>query len=347
MAKASAPAKVILFGEHAIVYPNHTGLAGSIDRRSYVLASLNDSDYVKIETNISEKPIIIKENEISNLLQEYETLRENKAYDELKNIKKEDELSPIKIILGKMFKEYEFKGMDINIKSEIPSGSHLGSGSSVFSSIASAILSELGKETNKERISRLTYDADVLAHGGTPSGIDNTTVTFGGLIKYEKLEDSGKFELLKIDKDIPMVVSNTDKPSNTGEMVSKVRKMLQEEPDTMKMMDEISKISILGKDALQKGDIKYAGELMNNNQKLLIEFGLSTKEIDNIIDISSDFGAYGSKLTGAGGGGCVINLSEKPYELAAHISKYGYDSFVTKLGCDGVRTDMNKNNSIN
>lgn len=336
MAKSSAPAKVILFGEHAIVYPKHIGLAGSIDRRSYVSASLNDSDYVSIGTDISEKPIIIKENGIMNLLQNYESLRENKAYDELKKIKKEDDISPIKVIIGKIFKEYGFKGMDVNIKSEIPSGSHLGSGSSVFSATACSILSELGNEVNKEKISKLAYDADVLAHGGTPSGIDNTTVTFGGLIRYEKLEDRGNFEILKVDKDIPIVVSNTGKSSNTGEMVSKVRKILQEEPETMKTIDEISKIAVLGESALQKGNIKYAGELMNNNQKLLSEFGLSTREIDNIIDIASDFGAYGSKLTGAGGGGCVISLSAKPYELAAEIKKHGYDSFVAKIGCNGA-----------
>lgn len=339
MAKASAPAKVILFGEHAIVYPNHIGLAGSIGRRSYVSASLNDNGCVSIETDISKNPTIVKENEISGLLNKYNILRENKAYDELKKIKKEDELSPIKIILGKIFEEHEFRGMDINIKSEIPSGSHLGSGSSVFSATSSAVLSEFGKEINKEKISKLAYDADVLAHGGTPSGIDNTTVTFGGMIRYEKLEDRGKFEILKVDKDIPIVVSNTGKPSNTGEMVSKVRKRLQEEPDTMKMMDEISKIAVLGESALQKGNIKYAGRLMDDNQKLLNEFGLSTKEIDNIIDIASDFGACGSKLTGAGGGGCVISLSKKPYELVAHISEHGYESFVAKLGCEGVMID--------
>ncbi len=336
MTKASAPAKVILFGEHAIVYPNHIGLAGSIDRRSYVSASLNGRDYVKIETDISGKPVIVKENEISRLLRNYEALRESKSYDELKKIKAGDEISPIKIILGKVFKDYGFAGMDINIKSEIPSGSHLGSGSSVFSATACSILSEVGEEINKEKISKLAYDADVLAHGGTPSGIDNTTVTFGGLIRYEKLENMGKFENLKIDKDIPIVVSNTGKSSNTGEMVSKVRKRILEEPDAMKMMNDISEVNILGESALQKGDIEYAGELMNQNQKLLNEFGLSTVEIDDIIKIASDFGAYGSKLTGAGGGGCVISLSDKPFELSAEIKKRGYDSFVAKLGCDGA-----------
>lgn len=338
MAKTSAPAKVILFGEHAIVYPNHIGLAGSIDRRSYISASLNGGNYVNIETDIS-KPIIVNENEILSLLQEYETLRENKSYDELKKIKAGDELSPIKIILGKAFKEYGFRGMNINIKSEIPSGSHLGSGSSVFSATACSVLSELGEEIDKEKISKLAYDADVLAHGGTPSGIDNTTVTFGGMIRYEKHEDMGKFQILKIDKDIPIVVSNTGKASNTGEMVSKVRGRLQKEPDSMKMMDEISGVAVLGESALQKGDIEYAGELMNQNQGLLNEFGLATNEIDNIIKIASDFGAYGSKLTGAGGGGCVISLSDNPYELAGEVKKHGYDSFVTKLGCDGVRTE--------
>lgn len=339
MTKTSSPAKVILFGEHAIVYPNHIGLAGSIDKRSYVSASLNDSCHVSMETDILNKPAIVKENEISGLLNKYNILRETKAYDDLKKIKKEDELSPIKIIFGKIFEEYEFKGMNIKIKSEIPSGSHLGSGSSVFSATASAILSELGKETNKDKISKLVYDADVLAHGGTPSGIDNTTVTFGGMIRYEKLEDRRKFEILKIDKDIPIVVSNTGKSSNTGEMVSKVRDAIKKEPEKMKILDKISELSVLGESTLQKGNIKYAGKLMDTNQRLLNEFGLSTEEIDSIINTASACGAYGSKLTGAGGGGCVISLSRNPCELAAEINKHGYDSFVTKIGCEGVRLE--------
>ena len=183
MITTSAPGKVILFGEHAVVY-DKLGIACSIDKRCQVKVFSVNENKVFItakDLNLSES---LGKKELFDLFKTINTLKDQNKFDELGKILKKDELVPSFFVITNILKDCGFKGLGLEIKSEIPKNS--GSSSAIFSAIALAVSKFLGKNLSKKEISDLSYQGDLVAHGGTPSGIDNATVTFGGYIEYKK-----------------------------------------------------------------------------------------------------------------------------------------------------------------
>ncbi|MCD6262871.1 mevalonate kinase, partial [Candidatus Bathyarchaeota archaeon] len=211
-------------------------------------------------------------------------------------------------------------------------------GSSAAASVATvaAVGELLGGGLTPDEISLLAYEAERVVHG-TPSGIDNTIATYGGGLIYERGKSMERLESLR---EIPLVIGNTGRSRSTGELVERVRR-LREKYRTLvdPIIDAIAHIARLGREALLEGDLQRMGELMRMNHGLLWALGVSSPELDRLVNAALEAGALGAKLTGAGGGGCMIALAE-PDRLGAvstAIERSGGSPLRAGISRSGVR----------
>jgi len=335
MVTASAPGKVILFGEHAVVY-DKLGIACSFDKRCQVKTSILDQDFISIKTgnlnlnkSMQKKDLFFFLNRINNLI-------ERKQFEEINKIFKEDELSPSFFVVANILNKYGFKGLDIEINSDIPK--NLGSSSAVFSALAFSVVHTLKKDISKEEISNFAYLGDIIAHGGTPSGIDNNIVTYGGYLQYQK---SKGIQILDIDFKIPLLIIDSGEEVRTGEMVSCIRNKREQSPEivdaVLESLDDLSKKALVG---LKNRNLHIVGKLMNSYYQELRKLDISTKKLDRIVEIALSDNALGVKPTGGWGGGCCLALVEKEEELEKLINvfdKEGFYSFAGEIGVEGVK----------
>ncbi len=334
----SAPGKVILFGEHAVVY-NKIGIACAIERRCKVYISpLNENKVIINAKSINQFGCLRKE-ELFSLWEKVEGAKRLSQLDEIKKIYRENLLSPSFFVIAHLFKKYGFSGLEINIESNLPK--NLGSSSAVFSSIALGVSIFLGKKLSKGQISDIAYQGDLMAHGGTPSGIDNSVVTYGGYLKYKKTEG---IKFLDINFKITLLIVMSGELSKTGEMVSFVRKKKEQKPllveTVLESLDYISEKALI---ALKQKNLKILGELMVNYYRSLKKLDISTQKLDKIIDIALSNGALGAKPTGAWGGGCCLVLGRDQKQLLSLIEifkKNNFKSFQVKIGADGVKKEL-------
>jgi mevalonate kinase len=190
---------------------------------------------------------------------------------------------------------------------------------------------------SREEIRELAFIPERMVHG-KPSGIDQTTATYGGVISFSK--DKG-FETVEARSDIPIVIGNTGIARSTGEQVMKVRSISQERPDEFnKLANRAGEISAQARLAIENGELQRLGELMNDNHELLKWLNLSNNKLEELILSARSNGALGAKLTGAGGGGCMIALAEHGTEqkIAEAITKSGGQSFTVSTDTKGVKS---------
>lgn len=197
-------------------------------------------------------------------------------------------------------------GLKIDIDSQIPPSSGMGSSAAVSVATVHATSLTLGLELELKKISDIAYEAEKVVHG-KPSGIDNTIAAFGGAIAYRKGE--GFVQLKPVFRGVKLVLADTGKPRNTGEMVRKVLALKNTYPS---ILDPIyysaGKLVVEAAQLLEQGEYEKLGNLMNINHGLLSAIGVSTKEIETLVHTARESGALGAKLTGAGGGGYIVAL---------------------------------------
>ncbi len=335
MVTASAPGKVILFGEHAVVY-DKLGIACSFDKRCQVKTSILDQGFVSIKTESLNLNKSMQKKDLFFFLNKINDLIEKKQFEEINKIFKGDELSPSFFVVANILNKYGFKGLEIEINSDVPK--NLGSSSAVFSALTLSIVSVLEKNVSKEEISNFAYLGDIIAHGGTPSGIDNNIVTYGGYLQYQK---SKGIKVLDIDFKIPLLIINSGEEARTGEMVSYVRNKKEQSPEmvnaVLESLDNLSKKALVG---LKNQNLHIVGTLMNRYYQELRKLDISTKKLDQIVEIALRNNVLGVKPTGGWGGGCCLALMEKEEELEKLINVFnreGFHSFVGKIGVEGVK----------
>jgi mevalonate kinase len=228
------------------------------------------------------------------------------------------------------------QGLNIDIDSSIPMAAGLGSSASVAVSVIAALSKLLGLKNNREEIRELAFTPERIVHGN-PSGIDQTTATYGGVLAYSR--DKG-FETVNARYDIPIVIGNTGVMRSTGELVAKVRTISQVYPDEFNRAAlRAGEISTRARDAIEKGELNLLGNLMNDNHELLKWLNLSHGTLEQLISAARSAGALGAKLTGAGGGGCMIALVEPGVEgrVAEAIARSGGEPFIVKTAREGVK----------
>jgi len=334
MVKVSAPGKIILFGEHAVVY-DKLGIACAIGKRCLVKVSPQKRDGVFIKSkNLNLSKFMGKE-KLFNFLKLLTDLKNQKKLNQIKEIYKKDKLAPSFFVIGNIFQKYGFKSLKIEINSEIPK--NLGSSSALFSALSFGVLKFFKKNPTKKEVSDFAFEGDIIAHGGTPSGIDNAIVTFGGYLEYKK---SKGIKPLNIDFKIPLLIVDSQREAKTEETVSYIRK---EREEKKRFVDSIlGNLDIISKKALKSLKLKNLenlGQLMFLYYQELRKLKISTPELDKIIEISQKNGALGAKPTGGWGGGCCLVLAENQKEITNLERKFdenGFESFQTEIGVEGV-----------
>ncbi len=228
-------------------------------------------------------------------------------------------------------------GGQIHIESNIPIGAGLGSSAAVNVAVAGSVLYHLQNALTPSEVSRWARGGEIVGHG-TPSGIDDQTSAFGGVL----VKRGQQFETKHIEGlELHLVIGNTLVPRSTRALVSKVREYLNESEERKnRILKEMDEIALQGVQALLQKKVKRIGELMLQNQEYLREIGVSHPMLEKFIRTSLDNGAIGAKLTGAGGGGSMIALvetSDHALIVKNALEALGGEAYITKFNNSGVR----------
>ncbi|MFQ6085962.1 MAG: mevalonate kinase [Candidatus Bathyarchaeia archaeon] len=290
IAAASSPGKVILFGEHFVVY-GAPAIVSAINRRARVIVQPRGDEAIQVVSDLG----------IAGIFDEDRFKRISGGNSARKG------LEPVKIAARAVIEELDIRtGLNITVRSEIPVAVGLGSSGAVAVATVSAVGRLLGKTFTRDDIFRLSFEPERFVHKD-PSGIDQTISTFGGTIRYER--DKGITDLGVIHS-LPLVIGNTGILRSTGDLVAMVRGFRDEDPERFqRLLIRARQISENAVEALHRNDLERLGQLMNQNQELLDAIGASHKALDKAIEAARESGALGAKLTGAGGGGCMIALA--------------------------------------
>jgi mevalonate kinase len=312
MGKGSGFGKVILFGEHFVVH-GVPGIVSAID-------STNDAEVKKAAKGITVRDV-------------------RKAAKGYAEEKKAQQLESIDRILKAMGIEPKTVAFDIWLGGNLPGFSGLGASAASSVAIARAIAEEFGKKFSDERINEIAYEAEK-AYAGTPSGIDNTAATFGGLMWFKKNMKGGAntIEKLGIREPVEIVIGSTGVVANTKAMVEGVAERKRNHPEKYDaLFEQAEAIALIGRKALQEYDLKKVGELMNDNHHLLQAIEVSHEKLDHLVNVARKQGAYGAKLTGGGGGGCMVALTpgkELQEKVAKAVEQDGYEVLRTRIGVE-------------
>ena len=201
------------------------------------------------------------------------------------------------------------RGVEINITSTIPVASGLGSGAAVSVALIRALSSFISHPLSDEEVNSLAYEIEKLHHG-TPSGIDNSVITYNQPVYFIKGQP---IETFKVGKPFTIVIGDTGISALTKESVGDVRRMwLRDSVNLETIFDEIGQISLIARRSIESGKPELLGELMDQNHALLQSLTVSSPELDKLVDAARKAGALGAKLSGGGRGGNMIALAEQP-----------------------------------
>jgi mevalonate kinase len=284
---ASAPGKVILFGEHAVVY-GQPAIAAPVSE-------------VKAKASVTANPtgengavrIIANDIGLDAMLADL------------------DAAQPLAAALKQVCAHLGVKSLPactIKVTSTIPVAAGLGSGAAVSVAVIRAFASFLGQRLSDEIACQLVYEVEKLHHG-TPSGIDNTVVTYAQPIYYVK----GKpIERLKVGHPFTLVIADTGIASPTKTAVGDVRKAWQADKKTYEAyFESVGSMVDSARQCIEAGNIEQLGPLMDTNHGLLRKIGVSCPELDHLVLTARQAGAFGAKLSGGGRGGNLIALVDE------------------------------------
>ncbi|MBO5152339.1 MAG: mevalonate kinase [Methanobrevibacter sp.] len=298
-AKASAPAKMILFGEHSVVY-SQPAIAGAVNKRAYV----------EIKPSNNHKSIL----KSYDLNFEVEMDTRNKSY-----ILKKGKPGIIRYILEAFHRVHDHSPVVMTLSSEIPIGSGLGSSAAVTVATLAALYRYHNIRFNKKS---LAHDAHMIEQAvqGVASPLDTLVSTYGGLVYLSR---NKTFEPFKVNLNVPFVVGYTTKHGNTGKMVKDVKSLKDRNSKVINpVITSMGHLTNYAKQAILRRDYDKIGELMNINHGFLDVLGVNTPELSRMVYTARECGAIGSKITGAGGGGSIIALCPgKAKQVAEGISK--------------------------
>ena len=304
---ASAPGKIILFGEHFVVHGTKAILA-AIDKRVTVTTTFTENKTIKVNSELGTIEVSI-----------------SSSHEEVKN-----EFRPFVYLANKMIDSNQnVNGLEITLDSDIPIGVGLGS-SSACCVAAAASISELFKELSSEEILNLSIEAEKTIFPDT-SGADCTICTYGGMIEYPSIE--------KIDStfDLNLVIANSMIPHNTKNSVEKVNKFKENNEERFSQLCDLENILIdEAITTMKNNDATALGLKMSENQKYLEEIQISNDTLRDMISSLKEI-SLGTKITGAGDGGCIIALvkdenMDKVPELLPKDKEY----FSAKIDTKGV-----------
>lgn len=281
MTQTTAPGKIILFGEHAVVY-GRPALAVPVTQ---VHADVDITDASRAGIWINAPDV--------NLHAELNTLpSDHPIASVIHNLLFISRISP-------------FPSLEIRITSTIPVASGLGSGAAVTTALTRALSSHLNYPMTNEELNAFTYEIEKLHHG-TPSGIDNTVITYAKPVWFIKGQS---IEIFKVGAPFTIVIGDTGISAPTKESVGDLRKLWEaDKPKWESLFDEVAELVSAAKIHIERGTWKELGWLMNRNHVLLQEMTVSSPELDRLVTAACKAGALGAKMSGGGRGGNMIAL---------------------------------------
>ncbi|MDE0708368.1 MAG: mevalonate kinase [Candidatus Poseidoniales archaeon] len=326
MVTTSAPGKCILFGEHAVVY-GQPAVAVAIDAR------------IRVSLEVSESGWLI----------------DGMQFDKQRH-------PHLDAILKRMWISDGGPPLSLNIESDLFGAAGLGSSAAICSAVAAGLLHMRGTPADEMPLSGIAttaHLAEAEAQGGRASPIDTSTATLGGAVlvsdKKEPLAHWKYSRDLRIDgqrrtwevhsvelpesiSEASLVIGYSGRPGPTAQMVANVATLLSNEPERMEDIERIGNVTRAGTTALSLGNLQAVGIAMNECHRLLQGLGVSDGDLDRMVEAALP-SSLGAKLTGAGGGGCMIALTMEPRRTAEEIELVGGRTMVSQLGASGVRIE--------
>lgn len=350
----SAPGKIILMGEHAVVY-GRPAIIASVDGRSYIkLTPRNDSvieiisEDLRISSSLDEQKIIGITDKANTNWQEY---RRTSNIVVLKSITK-DPVDYIAIIIGEALfylKKNLPSGFSLTINSEIPIGSGMGSSAAIAVSVAAEVSEFLGEKWNLERINAIAFLAEQKRHGN-PSGGDTSASIYGGLISYRR-EGSDRKVIEPLGFSIParvasnfMLVESGKPIESTGEMVSAVANLKKKRGKFVEEVFEAQeRLTERLVKALKNGNGDEIISIIRKGEKNLEKIGVVSTQTKFLIRGIEGIGG-GAKICGAGGAkkgsGMLLAYHKKIHELEEFLQSKKLNFFPVVLGAEGVRREL-------
>lgn len=296
--KASAPGKIILFGEHAVVYGRAALAVPVMQVRA------------EVEVTASARPGIWVEAPDIALNAELKTLPSDQ---------------PLAALIHNLLFAWSidpYPNLDIRVSSSIPVASGLGSGAAVSVALIRALAAHLTRPLTDAEVSAYAYDIEKLHHG-TPSGIDNTVVTYARPVYFLRGKPA---EALSVRQPFTLVIGDTGIAAPTRQSVADVRRLWERAPAEWDVIfDGIQALVQMAREAIEAGSWRHLGPLMNENHKFLQHLTVSSPELDRLVDAARGAGALGAKLSGGGRGGNMIALAPEsgPEAVAQALTTAG------------------------
>jgi mevalonate kinase len=330
----SAPAKIILFGEHG-VNRQQPALATAIDLRLTCRVTVRGDDRYHFQ---SEQ--IQGEWDRGALLAfkaEIDALRQAQAYETIRQ-QARDFFAPTRYVLAHVVAQHGGPGLSVEWRSALPTGGGLGSGAAASAALALAAGHATGKTLTPGEVAWFAWQGDIIAHGGIASGLDSGASAVGGLIRYTLADGP---QPLPVQVTLPMVIGNTGVRAKTAEVNTRVRTWLADHPERMHLFQEMGLLERQAEVALANHDLPTLGHWMNLNQLLLEKIGVCHPLNERLIEAALRAGALGAKIAGSGGGGIIIALTEPERQtaVAEAIRAAGGQSLITTAGQPGVRLE--------
>ena len=304
MITCSAPGKIYLFGEHAVVY-GQSAICCAIDIRTRVQAEICDS--IVIESVLGRTGI-------------------------------DHDIHPyVSRVIEKMQDYTGTRGIKIKVDSRLPVGSGLGSSAAVTVAAIQALSHLFECNLQLEEIATIGHEIEKEVQGNA-SPTDTYVSTMGGIAMIPQRR---KLQAL----DCTIVVGNTGRFSSTRELVASVARLKREFPNVIDpILADIGTMSQIAEEYVSKKDYATIGKLMNVNHGLLDAIGVGSAELSALVYAARNNGAFAAKITGAGGGGCMVALADEPNAqlIARAIRGLGAESIITRNTQEGVRLEPSK-----
>jgi mevalonate kinase len=282
-AMTSAPAKIILFGEHAVVYGEPALAAPVVQLRARAAVEPGNGLTI-VSRHINEMLSEVVDNPLAQMAQ-----------------------------LTLQFLNAQPPDVTITITSDIPIASGLGSGAAVSAALGRAIAEAVGRTIDDSDLNRLVYEIERIHHG-TPSGVDNTVIVYERPVFFVR---DKTLETLVVGKPFTLLIADTGKSALTHHAVGDVRVLYQTQAEfAYPLIQKIGDISRSARRAVEMGDTAALGHLADENHSLLQQLTVSSPELDTLVAAAKAAGAYGAKLSGGGRGGNMIAFVDE-----AHIEK--------------------------
>lgn len=307
MAEGKGYGKCIMFNEHFVVY-GIPSIVSAIGDATVATAEETESGGTQL---IDSRP----------------------ATPGYKEEKKEQQEDSLRRILNAMNIPLN-KNLRITLKGNLYAASGVGASAASCTAIARALSQLFDMELDDNRINEIAYEGEKGYHG-TPSGVDNTASTYGGMIWFVKGEPS-TFDPIKIPHPIEIVMGNTGTVANTKAAVAGVRERKEKNPELYdQLFNQARNVAHDARKALESSELKEVGRLMNVNHQLLQKIEVSNNDLDTLVETARKAGAFGAKMTGGGLGGYMVALTpgqSLQEKVAKAIEKKGFSVLKTKVG---------------